>query len=81
MRLILIFVLTLTGCATQPPQVINVPVPVACNPPELGPAPTDTRLLIPKDKPAEIIRAGAVDLQAWRADALACRAVVQGLKP
>ena len=78
MRVLLLITLLLVGC--QSPQVINVPVPVACNPPELGPAPIDTRLLIPKDKPAEIIRAGAVDLQAWRADALACRAVVQGLK-
>jgi uncharacterized protein YcfL len=78
MRVVLLITLLLVGC--QSPQVINVPVPVSCNPPELGPAPTDTRLLIPKDKPAEIIRAGAVDLQAWRADALACRAVVQGLR-
>ena len=78
MRLILLIALLLTGCQT--PKVIEVPVPVSCNPPELGPTPTDTRLLIPKDRPAEIIRAGAADLQAWRADALACRAVVQGLR-
>ena len=78
MRLILLFALLLTGCQT--PRVIEVPVPVSCNPPELGPTPTDTRLSIPKDRPAEIIRAGAADLQAWRADALACRAVVQGLR-
>ena len=79
MRLILLIALLLTGCQTS--RVIEVPVPVSCNPPELGPTPTDTRLSIPKDRPAEIIRAGAADLQAWRADALACRAVVQGLKP
>ena len=79
MRVILLITLLLTGCTTAP-KVIEVPVPVSCNPPELGPTPTDTRLLIPKDKPAEIIRAGAADLQAWRADALACRAVVQGLR-
>jgi len=78
MRLILLIALLLTGCQTS--RVIEVPVPVSCNPPELGPTPTDTRLLIPKDRPAEIIRAGAADLQAWRADALACRAVVQGLR-
>lgn len=78
MRLILLIALLLTGCQTS--RVIEVPVPVSCNPPELGPTPTDTRLSIPKDRPAEIIRAGAADLQAWRADALACRAVVQGLR-
>jgi len=78
MRVILLITLLLTGCQT--PRVIEVPVPVSCNPPELGPTPTDTRLSIPKDRPAEIIRAGAADLQAWRADALACRAVVQGLR-
>ena len=78
MRVILLIALLLTGCQTS--RVIEVPVPVSCNPPELGPTPTDTRLLIPKDRPAEIIRAGAADLQAWRADALACRAVVQGLR-
>jgi len=79
MRVVLLCAVLLTGCTTAP-KVIEVPVPVSCNPPELGPTPTDTRLLIPKDRPAEIIRAGAVDLQAWRADALACRAVVQGLR-
>ena len=78
MRVILLIALLLTGCQTS--RVIEVPVPVSCNPPELGPTPTDTRLSIPKDRPAEIIRAGAADLQAWRADALACRAVVQGLR-
>ena len=78
MRLILLIALLLTGCQTS--RVIEVPVPISCNPPELGPPPIDTRLSIPKDRPAEIIRAGAVDLQAWRADALACRAVVQGLR-
>ena len=78
MRVILLITLLLTGCQT--PRVIEVPVPVSCNPPELGPTPTDTRLSIPKDRHAEIIRAGAADLQAWRADALACRAVVQGLR-
>ena len=78
MRLILLIALLLTGCQTS--RVIEVPVPISCNPPELGPPPIDTRLSIPKDRPAEIIRAGAADLQAWRADALACRAVVQGLR-
>jgi len=80
MRLVLLSVLLLAGCAAQGPKVIEVPVPVACQPPDLKPAPIDTRRSIPKDKPAEIIRAGAVDLQAWRADALACRAVVNGLR-
>jgi hypothetical protein len=80
MRLILLFALLLTGCTTTT-KIIEVPVPISCNPPELGPPPIDTRLSIPKDRPAEIIRAGAADLQAWRADALACRAVVQGLQP
>lgn len=80
MRVIILTLLCLTGCST-PGQVVQIPVPVACQPPDLGPTPLDTRLNLPKDKPAEIIRAGAVDLQAWRADALACRAVVEGLKP
>ena len=80
MRVVLLSVLLITGCAAQGPKVIEVPVPVACQPPDLGPIPIETRLSLPKDKPAEIIRAGAVDLQAWRADALACRAVVQGLR-
>lgn len=81
MRLVLLSVLLLTGCAAQGLKVIEVPVPVACHAPDLGPVPIETRLSLPKDKPAEIIRAGAVDLQAWRADAFACRAVVGGLKP
>lgn len=80
MRVVLLSVLLITGCAAQGPKVIEVPVPVACQPPDLKPVPIDTRRSIPKDKPAEIIRAGAVDLQAWRADALACRAVVEGLR-
>lgn len=81
MRVVLLSVLLITGCAAQGPKVVEVPVPVACQPPDLGPLPIETRLSLPKDKPAKIIRAGAVDLQAWRADALACRAVVQGLRP
>lgn len=80
MRLIVLTLFCLTGCTT-PGQVVQIPVPIACQAPDLGPAPLDTRLNLPNDKPAEIIRAGAVDLQAWRADALACRAVVQGLQP
>ena len=80
MRVVLLVALLLAGCAAQGPKVIEVPVPVACQPPDLKPIPLDTRRSIPKDKPAEIIRAGAVDLQAWRADALACRAVVEGLR-
>lgn len=79
MRVVVLTLLCLTGCTT-PAQVVQIPVPIACQAPDLGPAPLDTRLSLPKDKPAEIIRAGAVDLQAWRADALACRAVVEGLR-
>lgn len=76
MRVLLLCCL-LTACTTP---VVQVPVPVACQPPDLGPTPIETRLSVPKDKHAEVIRAGAADLQAWRADALACRAVVEGLQ-
>lgn len=62
----------LLGCATPPPARI---IAANCQSMPLPSPPEETRFSVSAEQPAQVIKAALVDLQNWKADALACRAV------
>lgn len=89
-HILLTLCLFLVACATREPIVkaVKVDIPISvCAKPMLETPPKELTAAFDLAKPcqdaecAERVKAGLADREAWKKDALACRAQVNAIKP